>query len=408
MPTERSWREKLVRSGYFVGAVLLHLVLLLLLAGYVVYKGQPRELEIVTVRPHTPAIHLDPPSLPVDTSAEVPPSSSTVPIAPVPIRVDGGAPILPKLPEVADTSMTVTSWDGRVVKPIKPAANGLSAPRWNAINHFELTYRPPDKIRTHDPSGTYPIYVAKYAHGDWDCNLRRDAEGNIIAGSMPDLTAKILEWSNGSIKANVIPKPLNIGSSELIDTKPPFIFFTGHKDFVLTDQEVKNLQDYLEMGGAIWGDNALAGKGSRFDVAFRREMRRVVGEKENFAPLQMDSDIFSAKEKFQIDSLPLGMNFYAEPIEHLDIEGQVAVLYTPNDYSDLYSMRILPGDKTIAPDHVPPNAPSPLVSNGTFLRHQVIYFRNFSLESSLAAHRLGMNIMIYLITRFDDQLQLPP
>ncbi len=32
---------------------------------------------------------------------------------------------------------------------------------------------------------------------------------------------------------------------------PPFIFFTGHKDFVLTDDEVHNLQAYLQNGGAI-------------------------------------------------------------------------------------------------------------------------------------------------------------
>ena len=38
------------------------------------------------------------------------------------------------------------------------------------------------------------------------------------------------------------------------------------------------------MGGAIWGDNALPGWGSRFDVAFRREMKRVVPDIEPSEP----------------------------------------------------------------------------------------------------------------------------
>ena len=182
-----------------------------------------------------------------------------------------------------------------------------------------------------------------------------DQDGNIVAGSIPNLAAKIKEWSHGQIKGEVSPKPLNIGSRELLDKMPLFIFFTGHKDFVLTEQEVDNLRDYLEGGGAIWGDNALAGQGSRFDVAFHREMKRVVGEKSQFEPVPAP-DIF-AKSWFPISQVPEGMNHYAEPMEHLDIDGIVAVLYTPNDYSDMMDMRILPGDtaQQLPYSGMPPN-----------------------------------------------------
>ncbi len=39
-----------------------------------------------------------------------------------------------------------------------------------------------------------------------------------------------------------------------------------------------------------------------------------------------------------------------------DINGKLAIIYTPNDYSDLMFMRILPRDKVIyIRDDVPPN-----------------------------------------------------
>jgi hypothetical protein len=273
-----------------------------------------------------------------------------------------------------------------------------------------LRRRNQQEIDNHDPTATFPVYIAAYAHGDWACNTRLDENGNIVAGGIPDLVAKINEWSQGHIKGEVVPKPLNIGSPELLDQMPPFIFFTGHKDFVLTDQEVANLRDYLEGGGAIWGDNALAGQGSRFDVAFRREMKRVVPDRDkNFEPMTTDSDLF-AKSWFPISQVPEGMNYFSEPIEHLDIDGELAILYTPNDYSDLFFMRILPGDAQMADWH--PNMKSkpfsPLFTSPTVLFNQDIFFRNFTLQSSLAVHRLAMNIVAYLLTRFDDELLLSP
>ena len=187
---------------------------------------------------------------------------------------------------------------------------------------------------------------------------------------------------------------------------PPFIFFTGHKDFVLTEQEIANLRDYLQCGGAIWGDNALAGEGSRFDVAFRREMKRVVPDLDKtFKPMSTDDEIFT-RSWFTISQIPQGMNYYAEPLERLDIDGKLAILYTPNDYSDLYAMRILPGDSQIQGARPDPKSQSPLFTSGMFLNNRNILFRNFTLESSLSVHRLGMNIVTYLLTRFDDDLLL--
>jgi hypothetical protein len=37
------WEDKLLRSGYLLGAVLLHLIIFALLAGYVVFRSPPQE-----------------------------------------------------------------------------------------------------------------------------------------------------------------------------------------------------------------------------------------------------------------------------------------------------------------------------------------------------------------------------
>jgi hypothetical protein len=100
------------------------------------------------------------------------------------------------------------------------------------------------------------------------------------------------------------------------------------------------------------------------------------------------------------------MNYYGEPLQHLDIDGKLAILYTPNDYSDMLFMHIQPGDEQMGPIYTTPT--QPLYTNNTFLWNTRNFFRNFTLESCLNAHRLGMNIIAHLLVRFDSDLQLAP
>jgi len=261
----------------------------------------------------------------------------------------------------------------------------------------------------HNVVAKFPVFLASYANGDWGCNIHLIPEtGKIDAGSLPNLVAKMNEWSHGHITGEVIPTPLNIGGPDLLDKKPPFIFFTGHKDFVLTDQEIQNLREYLQVGGAIWGDSALPGWGSRFDVAFRREMKRVVPDLDkNFEPVAMTNDIFT-KSWWPITKIPEGMNYYAEPFEHLDIDGKLAILYTPNDYSDMLYMRILPGDTKMQGWYPDLKTKSPLITYEPFYVNRILFFRNFELPSCLLCDKIGMNIIGYLLVRFDKDMLLTP
>ena len=166
------------------------------------------------------------------------------------------------LPDLATPTMSPTA---KTMMTTIKSPNHL-AERLTSIRSTEMTNwgRSAENIMESggDPRNVvanFPIYVASYQDGDWDCNTHVSG-GKIDAGSMADLVFKVNEWSHGNLKGHVEPEPLAIGGPDLLAKKPPFIFFTGHKDFHLTDQEVQNLRDYLQDGGAIWGDNALAGR----------------------------------------------------------------------------------------------------------------------------------------------------
>jgi hypothetical protein len=409
---DKHWTEKISRSGYFFGAVLLHLIVFVMVATWVIFPAfhPPTEDFTKTYLPPSPP----PPPPPSQQAEQVPTQTVSTPTTTITAPTAAPAFTVP-LPDITPDA-TPVDMQQKMTQPVMSQPKGLSAERLAKIMETEKAWgRDRDNIleSNSDPKNIiahFPVYLASYADGDWSCNVHLTNDGKIDAGSLPDLVAKMNEWSHGKITGEVVPTPLDIGSSDLLDKKPPFIFFTGHKNFVLTDQEVQNLRDYLQIGGAIWGDNTLAGRGSRFDVAFRREMKRVVPDLDkNFEPVPMTYDIYT-KSWFNITKLPQGMNYYDEPLEHLDIDGKLAILYTPNDYSDLFFMHILPGDTQVGEWY--PDAKSkpfsPLFTLATFLFNKDIFFRNFELPSCLAAQQLGMNIIGYLLVRFDKDMLLTP
>jgi len=407
---KKPWYEKISRSGYFFGALLLHFVVFLLVATWVIFPAFNPPTEDFTKTYLPPSSPPPPPPPPPQQSVQVPTQSIA---APTVITAPTATPAFNvPIPDITPDATPVTVQQNMAQK-IQSSPNSLSTARLEKIMETEQQWgRGKEDIleSNSDPrniTAKFPVYLASYADGDWSCNTEV-LGGKILAGSLPNLITKMNEWSHGHITGEVEPTPLNIGGPDLLDKKPPFIFFTGHKDFILTEQEVQNLRDYLQIGGCIWGDNCLAGQGSRFDVAFRREMKRVVPDLDkNFEPVSMTDDIYT-KSWYPISKLPPGMNYYAEPLEHLDIDGKLAILYTPNDYSDLFTMLILPGDTAIGGTRPPKDHSSELFTWGIFLGNNTTFFRNYELPSCLAAQQLGMNIIGFLLVRFDKDLLLTP
>ena len=407
----QTWMDRLTRSGYFVGAVLLHLLIFLIVATWVIFQAPkpPAEDFAKTYVPSAPPPPPPPPkqqSMPVPshitpTPRAITSNNATMPTFVVPLPTLTTNPVVQDiLTKITPQTMTMpNNLDKRL-----PMIKAMETKSWGrSVQNIEDSNSDP-----HNVVATFPVYLASYANGDWGCNTHLDGNGKIDAGSLCDLVTKINQWSRNNIKGTVVPTPLEIGGPDLLAKMPPFIFFTGHKDFILTDDEITNLRSYLQNGGAIWGDNSLPGFGSRFDVAFRREMKRVVPDRDKqFENVPLTHEIFT-KSWFNLTKVPEGMNYYAEPLQHLDLDGKLAILYTPNDYSDLMFLYVLPDDTTAGPTYVWPNATSPLFTNSSFWYNSSIFFRNFNVQSSIASQQLGMNILGFLLVRFDKELVLTP
>lgn len=402
--------ELFFHSGFFLAALLFHLILFAMVATWVIFPAFHPPVDEFN-QTYVPASTPPPPPPPPTQATQVPTHTVAPPTQTISVNTPAPTFNVPMPDFSHQTTPDTATQQMTKVAPV-PTQNNLNMRLAKIRDTVTQNWgRDANNIRDangdpHNVTAKFPLYLASYADGDWGCNVNLDKSGKIERGSLPNLVAKINEWSHGKITGNVIPQPLNIGGPELLAKKPPFIFFTGHKDFHLTDTEIQNLRDYLQVGGCVWGDNALAGRGSRFDVAFRREMKRVVPDADkNFVPYAMTDDVF-IKSWFPISAMPTGMNYFAEPIEHLDIDGKLAIIYTLNDYSDMMTMRINPGDTTVTAVWKP--KPGQLNSNMQFMIKANIFYRNYQLDSCLASQQLGMNILGYLLVRFDKELMLAP
>jgi len=416
------WKEKLNRSSFFFIALFLHVLVLAMVATVVIFKPN------ILSTPDFAKVY-------VPQSAPPPPPPQTQPVTPsvptVSVAVTA-APIATLNAAAANFSITPPDLNA-VVNPdvqnkvtptqISVPKNNLTA-RLPAIRATVEKWRTPDNIRNsnndvHNVVAKFPVYLAEYADGDWNCNNYKDNttdhiddNGTTTGGCLPNLVYQVGLWSQGNVKGQEV-KVIAIDSPELLSDPPPYIFFTGHRDFHLTDAEIDNLQKYLQAGGAIWGDSAFAGDGSRFDVAFHREMKRVLPDADkNFEPLPMSHDIFT-HSWFQIDHIPSGMNYRADPVQIINLDGKLAVIYTPNDYSDMMTMLLVAGvdppkmDLWGTPGH-PPTAAHALFTPWNFVYSAPYFYRNYEPNSVQDCYKLSMNILLHLLIRFDKDLQMAP
>ena len=185
----------------------------------------------------------------------------------------------------------------------------------------------------------FTAYLAKYQRrrlGFHGLVARRQTKSR--GGSLPNLLYLVTKFSKGKIRAEPQPVPLDLASDEIFEKRPPFIWFTGHRDFKLTDKEIANLAEYLRNGGCIWGDSSVPGQRSRFDIAFRREMLRLVPPGEQWGTLSPQHPIYAAHllPRNQV-GVRRAINFYDEPVYALNgYGGSIAILYTANDYGDMW------------------------------------------------------------------------
>lgn len=128
------------------------------------------------------------------------------------------------------------------------------------------------------PPGIKIARIKYNGGGDWYANKT----------SLPNL----INFCNRQLSLNLATEEevVEVGSSELFNY--PFIHLTGHGNIVLSEQEAKNLRNYLIAGGFLHADDNYG-----LDKFFRKEMKKVFPEL-NFVELPFNHPIYHQAFQF--------------------------------------------------------------------------------------------------------------
>ncbi len=420
-PAARAFIGRLSRSRFFTISVALHFIFVLSFGSVVLVRQAAQPTEIMdstgdlvqsTTTPQAPD-----PVQPIEQSQADPTTPQTVSnqptqaFSPLSVAGDTGAFVLPTsaptdilttAPKIIENTPTAAS----VSAPTAPNAIPMQVAK--AMVNFQKGWAQPGDSGSgvgHDRKFKFTAFLAKYAGGDWDSTVQVQ-NGKVVKGSLPNLLYIMRKLSNDKIDAEPDAVPLDIASDELFTKKPPFILFTGHRDFTLTQQEVDNLAKYLQLGGCVWGDSSLPGNRSRFDIAFRREMKRVLPDQDiQWQSLPPEHDLFNKKYYPEIKGVPAGLNYYQEPVYALKNFGEVVVIYTANDYCDMWQVAL---DDKLEYDLRRDEGGGFVVTNYPMYTKRDIYFRNLGLPELRTSYKFGTNIIVHLLTRWEDKLRNVP
>lgn len=300
-----SCRDRLARSRFFTVSLTLHLILIGIIGRQIITRYEPPEVIPTANIAQTEPIKAPEPNNPVVTPADqFNPTSNpqqstqgtlTDLIAPRPTEI---------FHPITTASQTVeTTVDKSGYQPpanIPPTdLNGPTKGELKVIGDFTKWRKPGGNDRF-----VFTAFIGKYQGGNWSSTVRLK-DGQVAAGSLPNLLYAMSKWSKDRIQTNERNvKAIALDSDELLTARPPFVFLTGTKDFKLTGREVENLRNYIRSGGAVWGDSSVPGRRSAFDIAFKREMQRVMGENSSFEPLAANHPVFTEGYFSRVKQLP--------------------------------------------------------------------------------------------------------
>ena len=401
----------ILRSRYFLISLVFYASLLLLFSSYVIstylpIRGSFDGGEQLLVLP--PAGRPPPPPPKQKTTAEtkevkVSSVAATTKTAATRLTVNNAAAptTYVKASQTPQVAPTVRMAEVKIETDMTSKIKAANIARLQGVRKFQKSWGVTGRKKA--TRAKFSIFKAKYQDGDWNCNPE----------DLKNLLLQIRRWSKDRLDASMYPEILDVGTEQLFTLKPPFIYLTGHKDFHFKEQEVKNIRDYLMLGGAVWADSALAGRRSRFDIAFRREMKRVLPDRD-FEDVNPDHEMFDTY--FNRIGMPSGMNFYEEPIEKIDIGNELAVLYTLNGYGHFWESR-LKRDGKIEWALVNVNTNrlgkprwrhvyGPHLSSPRQITRTL--YRNVNDKTVHNSYKFGINVIVHLLTRYQKYFKLLP
>ena len=162
------------------------------------------------------------------------------------------------------------------------------------------------------------LVIAQLVHnGDWD--------------PTPQALPSLMKYIQTNTRLNVQFKREAVppGSTEIF--KHPILYITGLRDFKLSDAEVQNLRGYIQAGGLLVADAAAGHRA--FDAAFRREIKRVIPDKD-LARLPLEHAIYTMPNKVGAVSYTALVaatdpSLNAPTLEGITLDGRLGVVYSP-------------------------------------------------------------------------------
>ena len=194
--------------------------------------------------------------------------------------------------------------------------------------------------------------------------IKHDGVWNVHPGAATALLMKLRRYT--SVRVNL--KRVGVDAAQDDLSSYPFLYLTGLDDFSLSQNEASALQRYLNYGGVLLINNGL-GLGT-FDAAVRREMKKVLPEA-TLEPIAADHNLHNGifdtsavqyspalvKSKPELGSQPYLLG--------VTMDGDLRVIYSPYDLE------------------------------AGWLE---VYYPLMRGYESISAQRLGINLIIYVMT----------
>ena len=167
------------------------------------------------------------------------------------------------------------------------------------------------------------LVIGQIVHGgDWD--------------PTPHALPNLMKYLSRHTTLNVQFKRAAVSLTEDKAFDHVVLYMTGLRDFKLTDAEIARLRTYLASGGVLVADAAAGRKA--FDVAFRREIKRVLGDAElKTVPLAhpLYQTPFRVRTVDYTDAVKAAEpQLNAPSLLGITIDGSLAVIYSPYSLSN--------------------------------------------------------------------------
>jgi hypothetical protein len=156
--------------------------------------------------------------------------------------------------------------------------------------------------------------------------------------AIPRLAEAINHYTQ--INAQVEPR-LPVDSRDLF--KAPFVYISARRGFNLTEQEARNLGNYLRSGGFVFVDNATPqSEFGPVEASLRKMLRDALGKDARFRVISRDHPIYHSFFDFNDGPPPgsevggSGGSLTAPDLEGIFVEGRLVAVYANKGYGAIW------------------------------------------------------------------------